>query len=72
VRGTYLPNSALAWLDPAAPDAAEVERRVALVRGKTAVDGKAAAYVCRNYSCLRPATTAGELRKNLETTAPRS
>jgi uncharacterized protein YyaL (SSP411 family) len=71
VRGKYLPNSAVAWLDPAAPGAAEVEAFVALLRGKTPIGGKPAAYVCRNYACRKPVTTAEELALSLETTSPR-
>jgi len=33
----------------------------------TAVDGKTTAYVCRDFTCRQPVTTADELAKQLET-----
>ncbi|MGQ0722621.1 MAG: thioredoxin domain-containing protein [Candidatus Eiseniibacteriota bacterium] len=51
----FLPGTAFALLDPAAP--AEAERMIPLLQGKTLVDGRPAAYVCRNYACRAPVTT---------------
>lgn len=36
-----------------------------LLKGRTAVDGQPAAYVCRNFSCRMPVTGPDELRKEL-------
>jgi len=36
-----------------------------LTVGKSAIDGKPAAYVCENFACRRPVTTAGELLAEL-------
>jgi len=38
----------------------------ALLAGKTALDGKPTAYVCRNYACRRPTTDPDELLRQLE------
>jgi uncharacterized protein len=38
---------------------------IPLLHGRGPVDGKPAAYVCRNFSCLAPVTDAGELRAAL-------
>jgi uncharacterized protein YyaL (SSP411 family) len=50
----YLPNRIEARVGP------EHASRSPLAEGKTLVDGKAALYVCRNFSCAAPVTTAAE------------
>jgi uncharacterized protein YyaL (SSP411 family) len=54
VRFRYRPRLVLA----AGPEGAEVP---ALLAGRGTVDGVAAAYVCENFACLRPVTSATEL-----------
>jgi uncharacterized protein len=39
---------------------------VPLMEGRTPVDGRAAAYVCEHFACLRPVTSADELRALLD------
>jgi uncharacterized protein YyaL (SSP411 family) len=58
VRETYIPNRVILLLDPAKPEAMI---RSPLLKDRGLVDGKPAVYVCRNYACKRPVTTAGEL-----------
>ena len=61
----YLPNRIVALHDPAAgtPD-------LPLLAGKTAVGGRAALYVCRNFACQRPVTEAGDVPAALEAGRP--
>ena len=62
VRRRYLPNSVLALRAPADETAAA---RVPLLAGRGQVDGRATAYVCRNYVCRLPATDPAALAEQL-------
>ena len=42
------------------------ETNVALLAGKKALEGRATAYVCRNYACQAPTSDPEELRRQLE------
>jgi uncharacterized protein YyaL (SSP411 family) len=55
VATVYLPNRVIVHAASAPPLVSK------LVEGKTAVDGAAAAYVCRNFTCERPATDTSAL-----------
>lgn len=61
VRGHFLPHVVVALKQP------ETESMLPLLQGRTLVDGKAAAYVCENYACKLPVTSAealGEIVRN--------
>jgi uncharacterized protein YyaL (SSP411 family) len=60
VRETRRPHLVLA----AGPGDGDTE--VALMRDRTPVDGRAAAYVCERFACQRPVTEADELRALLD------
>ncbi len=53
------PNRVLALVTP------EIEKLLPPAKGKTASDGKPAAYVCRDFTCAAPVTTPAELAKHL-------
>ncbi|MBX3237103.1 MAG: DUF255 domain-containing protein [Nitrospiraceae bacterium] len=61
VVARFLPNRICAYADPATPT------EHPLLAGKTAVDGKAALYVCRNFACQRPVTDPAHVAIMLET-----
>ena len=63
IYSRYLPNKIIAAADPANPEAAEA---ITLLAARPAIDGKATVYVCRNYTCLAPATTLQELAARLD------
>ncbi len=63
VRERFLPGTVVAFLDPAAAasDAAALQKLMPLLEGKTAIGGRATAYVCENYACAAPATSVEAL-----------
>jgi uncharacterized protein YyaL (SSP411 family) len=65
VFGRYLPNRVVAGTTTADPAAT---RGLPLLDGRGAVEGKATAYVCRNYACELPVTDPGALARQLDAT----
>jgi uncharacterized protein YyaL (SSP411 family) len=63
VAGVYLPNRMIVRSDGAPPLLSK------LVEGKTAVNGAAAAYVCRDFTCERPVTDTSALALALGATS---
>jgi uncharacterized protein YyaL (SSP411 family) len=59
----YIPNKVVAGSEPKDDHAAS---EIALLTDRSAIDGQATAYVCRNYTCLEPATTVEEFVSRLE------
>jgi hypothetical protein len=59
VRERFRPHLVLAG-------GAEGTERPELMRERTAVEGRAAAYVCENFACLRPVTEAEQLTAALD------
>jgi hypothetical protein len=62
IYSRYLPNKVLAASETAETASTEA---IKLLEGKTAVDQQPTVYVCRNYTCLAPASTVEELRERL-------
>ena len=63
VYSRFIPNKVFAGCAALDHAASEV---IKLLADRPLVDGKPAVYVCRNYTCLAPATTAQELAVRLE------
>ncbi|HKP71340.1 MAG TPA: hypothetical protein VJT82_00275, partial [Pyrinomonadaceae bacterium] len=63
IYSRFLPNKVVAGCGP---DDAEAVAAIKLLADRTMVDGQATAYVCRNYTCLAPATTPQQLAERLE------
>jgi uncharacterized protein len=66
-RRHYLPNSVLALRRPADETASSV---TPLLADRRQVDGKATAYVCRDYACRLPVTDPAALAAQLALGAP--
>lgn len=57
---TYVPNKVVVIVRPGAPRAESLSRRVRLAADKKALDGRATAYVCRDFVCKKPTTDVNE------------
>jgi uncharacterized protein YyaL (SSP411 family) len=55
-RACYIPARALSWLDPSTGPS-----ELPLLKEKTLIAGKPAAYVCRDYACEKPLTDPAAL-----------
>jgi uncharacterized protein YyaL (SSP411 family) len=60
--GRYLPNRVVAGGRSGDPATSTLP----LLEGREAIDGKATAYVCRNYACDLPVTDRDSLRQQLD------
>jgi uncharacterized protein YyaL (SSP411 family) len=65
IHSLYIPNRIIALLDPSSADSEELSKKIPLLSGRTLIDGKAAAYVCENFTCQLPVTSPEELIKKL-------
>lgn len=63
----YLPNVVIVQAVEGDATASELSP---LLRDRTAIGGKAAAYVCENYACRQPVTSASELAAQLDEARP--
>ncbi|MFZ1730487.1 MAG: thioredoxin domain-containing protein [Bacteroidota bacterium] len=63
VRRRWEPRSVLLFHPE--HDAEEIETLVSYIKDNQPVDGKATAYVCRNFACELPVTSAGALADKL-------
>ena len=62
IHNRFVPNKVLAL----ASDEGDISDFMPLLEGKTQLDGKAAIYVCENYTCQAPTTDAEELASLLQ------
>jgi len=65
VYARFLPNRILALLEPDGAGEGGVAPLIPLLQGKRMVNGRPTAYVCRNFACQEPVTSADELERVL-------
>ncbi len=65
IHARFLPGAALAFIESSASADADLDKLIPLLEGKTALDGRATAYVCRNYACRQPVTDVAALEAEL-------
>ena len=59
VFGEYHPNQVVAYRE------AHADTVIPLLQGREAIEGEATAYVCQNFACQMPVTTADALKEKL-------
>jgi uncharacterized protein len=64
VNERYRPNTLLAMRRP--QQSATDDETVPLLAGRSTIDGQAAAYVCRRFTCQQPVTSPEALRRELD------
>jgi uncharacterized protein YyaL (SSP411 family) len=69
VHGCFIPNKVVALIDPANRDAAAIQTRIPLLVAKELQNGRAAVYVCRDFTCRQPVTTVEDLVEVLDVEA---
>ena len=62
VYNRYLPNKVVARFNPADQ---KLPEEMPLLQGRALIDGKPAAYVCRDFVCREPVTNAEDLARQL-------
>jgi uncharacterized protein YyaL (SSP411 family) len=67
IHALYLAGTALALRDPSAGEEVDEDagRFIPLVRGKTLVNGAPAVYICQDFACRQPLTSAAEVGEAL-------
>jgi len=53
IHGTFLPNTVVLLHEPDKANSA-LYNDVPFIMNQTAIEGKATAYVCENYVCIKP------------------
>ncbi len=66
LRSQFIPNK-VALLRPDVPDGGDLARLAPFTQSQASIDGKATAYVCRNFHCELPTTDAAQMLASLAT-----
>jgi hypothetical protein len=69
LRRVFVPNKVVLFR-PAGVERPEITELAPFTLFQTGVDGKATAYVCRDYACQLPVTSAEEMLELLQVVRP--
>jgi uncharacterized protein YyaL (SSP411 family) len=61
IHDFFIPHRIMAFIDAESPEASRLYEKIPLLAGRKLVDGKAAAYICENFTCKLPVTSPKEL-----------
>ncbi len=65
VQQTYVPHAVTAF-HPTGDLGVRIQSVIPFIKNQTALNGRATAYVCKEYSCLKPALSVTELQDQLK------
>jgi uncharacterized protein YyaL (SSP411 family) len=68
IHGKFLPNAVVILNERDKADSA-LYNTVPFIKNQTAIQGKATAYVCENYTCKKPVNNIGEFENLIDGTA---
>ena len=66
VYKSYIQGRVIAFLDPKSQSVVATTEKIPLLKGRTIVEARPTAYVCRNFVCKLPVTTMEALADQLE------
>jgi len=61
IHGIFLPHRIIAFIDPESAEPSRLSENIPLLAGRKLVNGKAAVYICENFTCKLPVTSPEEL-----------
>ena len=65
IRTHFLPNKTVLFI-PSDQKSPEICRIAEFIKDQSSINGKATAYVCRNYICEKPTTDLGRMLRLLD------
>jgi uncharacterized protein YyaL (SSP411 family) len=57
----FVPNKVVAYINTDDANKLSIRQKIPLLRNKSTIEGKAAVYVCKDYTCQQPVTEPEEL-----------
>ena len=64
-RGIFMPNTLLVF-NPEGEEGRDIQEIIPHIKGQRAIDGKATAYICKDFACQSPVTSPEMLENQLK------